>query len=171
MIFKKFLFLCFVSCASISFAQEEGSVTEVTESEMTTGDVPYAVIENVPKYPGCKGDDNIELKDCMSTKIAEFINKHFDMKMIEAMDLPPKIYRSAVQFKIDKQGNVVDVRARADYPEIENEAVRVVSNLPQMKPGKQRGKEVGVLYSLPIIFKVEPPKRVEKKSNKRKIKN
>lgn len=167
---KKFILLFFISCASISFAQEEGTVTEVTESEMTTGDVPYAVIENVPVYPGCKGEDNIELKNCMSTKIAEFINQHFDIKKIEAMDLPPKIYRSAVQFKIDKQGNVVDVRARADYPEIENEAVRVVSNLPKMKPGKQRGKEVGVLYSLPIIFKIEPPKSGGKKRKKRKSK-
>jgi len=167
---KKFILLSFISCASISFAQEEGTVTEVTESEMSKADVPFAAIENVPIYPGCKGDNNIELKNCMSTKIAEFINQHFDMKKIEAMDLPPKIYRSAVQFKIDKQGNVVDVHARADYPEIENEAVRVVSNLPQMKPGKQRGKEVGVLYSLPIIFKVEPPKKVDKKGNKRKTK-
>jgi protein TonB len=107
----------------------------------------------------------------MSSKISEFVNHHFDMKKIEAMDLPAKIYRTAVQFKIDKQGNVVDVRARADYPEIENEAVRVISNLPQMKPGKQRGKEVGVLYSLPIIFKVEAPKKVDKKRNKRKSKN
>lgn len=168
---KNFILLSFLSCLSISFAQEDVTVTEVSESEMLTTDVPYAVIENVPVYPGCKGDNNMELKNCMSTKIAEFINQHFNMKMIESLDLPPKTYRSAVQFKIDKEGNVVDVRARADYPEIENEAVRVVSNLPQMKPGKQRGKEVGVLYSLPIVFKVEPPKSVEKKSNKRKSKS
>ena len=166
---KKIILVCFISCASISFGQEENTVTEVSESEMTKADVPYAVIENVPVYPGCTGDSNEVLKNCMSTKIAEFVNQHFDMKKIEAMDLPPKIYRSAVQFKIDKQGNVVDVRARADYPEIENEAVRVVSNLPQMKPGKQRGQEVGVLYSLPIIFKVEPPKKIMKKGyNRRK---
>lgn len=168
---KNFILLCFICCASISFAQEDGIVSEVSDSEMTKADVPFATIENVPIYPGCKGDDNIELKNCMSSKISEFVNHHFDMKKIEAKDLPAKIYRTAVQFKIDKQGNVVDVRARADYPEIENEAVRVISNLPQMKPGKQRGKEVGVLYSLPIIFKVEAPKKVDKKRNKRKSKN
>lgn len=167
---KKFVFIFFISCASISFAQED-TVTEVSESEMVKGDVPFAAIENVPVYPGCKGSSNVELKDCMSTKIATFVSKHFDMKKIEAMDLPPKIYRTAVQFKIDKRGNVVDVRARADYPEIENEAVRVLSNLPQMEPGKQRGEAVGVLYSLPIIFKVEPPKKVEKKGKKQKAKN
>ncbi|MDC8001817.1 energy transducer TonB [Aequorivita todarodis] len=168
MIFKKFLFLYFLSCVSISFAQK---VTEVSESEMGKTDVPYAVIENVPVYPGCDGNGNQELKQCMSTKISEFVSLHFNMKKIEALDLPPRIYRTAVQFKINKEGKVVDVRARAEHPEIENEAVRVVSNLPQMQPGKQRGEAVGVLYSLPIIFKVEPPKKVDKKGKKRKRKN
>lgn len=167
---NKILIITAIITTSFSFAQEE-TVIEVTESEMENADVPFAVIENVPVYPGCNGNSNVELKKCMSDNIAAFVNKNFDMKKIDALNLPPKIYRSAVQFKIDKEGNVVDVRARADIPEIENEAVRVISNLPQMKPGKQRGKEVGVLYSLPIIFKVEPPKRVEKKKNKRKSKN
>jgi len=27
--------------------------------------------------------------------------------------------------------------------------------LPKMKPGRQRGKAVGVKYSLPIVFNVE----------------
>ncbi len=159
------LLICFLLYTSISFAQE-GTTTEISESQIEAADVPFAVIENVPVYPGCDGDSNEELKKCMSDKITDFVIKNFDMNMIDAMDLPPKVYRSAVQFKIDKQGNVVDVRARADYPEIESEAVRVVSSLPQMKPGKQRGEEVGVLYSLPIIFKVEPPRRVGKKPNK-----
>ncbi len=159
------LLICFLLYTSISFAQE-GTATEISESQIEAADVPFAVIENVPVYPGCEGDDNEELKKCMSDKITDFVIKNFDMNMIDAMDLPPKLYRSAVQFKIDKQGNVVDVRARADYPEIESEAVRVINSLPQMKPGKQRGEAVGVLYSLPIIFKVEPPKRVGKKPNK-----
>ena len=160
-----FLALVLVIISSTLYAQEE-TVTEVSESEMTTADVPYAVIENVPVYPGCEGNGNQELKKCMSTKISEFVNQNFDMKKIEALDLPPKVYRTSVQFKIDKEGKVVDVRAHAPHPEIEKEAVRVVSNLPQMQPGKQRGIAVGVLYSLPIIFKVEPPTKDEKKKKK-----
>ena len=53
-------------------------------------DVPFATIENVPVYPGCKGDDNAKLKKCMSDKVSAFVAKHFDMKMIEALNLPPK---------------------------------------------------------------------------------
>ncbi len=167
MLKKIFLPIVFIFISSFLSAQEE-TVTEVSKSEMTKADVPYAVIENVPVYPGCEGNGNQELKQCMSTKISEFVNLHFNMKKVEALNLPPKLYRTAVQFKINKEGKVVDVRARAEHPVIENEAVRVVSNLPQMQPGKQRGEAVGVLYSLPIIFKVEPPKREDKK---RKTKN
>ena len=56
-----FLALVLVIISSTLYAQEE-TVTEVSESEMTTADVPYAVIENVPVYPGCEGNGNQELK-------------------------------------------------------------------------------------------------------------
>ncbi|MDN3724722.1 energy transducer TonB [Aequorivita sp. SDUM287046] len=169
--FKNLYLVCLIFCSTFVIAQVEETVTDVSESEMGKTDVPFATIENVPVYPGCKGNGNVELKSCMSSKISEFINIHFDMKKIASLDLPPKIYRTAVQFKIDKNGDVVDVRARAENEEIEKEAVRVVSNLPQMKPGMQKGEAVGVLYSLPIIFKVEPPTETNKKKKKRKTKN
>lgn|SRR5690606_13290950 len=167
---RKFLIIIAFITSSFFFAQE-GTITEVAESEITKDDVPYAVIENVPVYPGCEGNGNQELKDCMSSKISAFVNSNFRIKKIASLNLPPKLYRTAVQFKIDKQGNVVDVRARADFPEIEKEAIRVVENLPQMKPGKQRGEPVGVLYSLPIVFKIEAPQKAETKKNRRKSKN
>lgn len=167
---KKLLFIIAITSCYISFAQDE-TVNEVSENEMTKGDVPYAVIENVPVYPGCKGNGNQELKDCMSAKISAFVNSNFSLKKFQSLNLAPNVYRVAVQFKIDKDGKVVDVRARAPHYEIEKEAVRVVSNLPQMIPGKQRGEPVGVLYSLPIVFKIEAQQKVDSKKNKRKSKN
>lgn len=164
---KKFLIITAIIASSSSFSQEK-TITEVSESDMIKGDVPYAVIENVPVYPGCEGNGNQELKDCMSSRISAFINSNFNMKKVQSLNLPPKLYRTAVQFKIDQEGNVVNVRARAEHPEIEKEAIRVVGKLPQMVPGKQRGEAVGVLYSLPIIFKIEPPQKIETKKNKRK---
>ena len=45
----------------------------------------------------------------------------------------------------------------ADYckivPLLEKEAERIISLLPQMIPGKQRGKPVKVPYAVPIVFK------------------
>ena len=63
--------------------------------------------------------------------------------------------RINVIFKIDKNGNITGVRARAPHPKLEAEAARVINLLPKMQPGKQRGKAVTVPYSLPILFQVQ----------------
>ncbi len=126
---------------------------EVVEEEIA--DVPFAVIENVPIYPGCEKESGNEAKKkCMSSKISEFINKKFNTELASDLGLDGR-QRISVQFKIDKNGKVVDVRARAPHPRLEKEAVSVVQSLPDMTPGKQRGKPVGVLYSLPIVFDIQ----------------
>ena len=111
---------------------------EVVEEEIA--DVPFAVIENVPIYPGCeKENGNDAKKKCMSSKISEFINKKFNSDLASDLGLEGR-QRIAVQFKIDKNGKVTDVRARAPHPRLEKEAMEVVQSLPNMTPGKQRGK-------------------------------
>lgn len=128
---------------------------EDVEEEEEIADVPFAVIENVPIYPGCeRSRGNAAKKKCMSEKIMKFVQKKFDTDLAGDLGLSGR-QRISVAFKIDKNGNVVNVRARAPHPKLESEAVKVVRALPKMTPGKQRGKAVGVLYSLPILFQVE----------------
>jgi len=128
-------------------------IEEVVEEEIA--DVPFAVIENVPIYPGCEnaGNNNAK-KQCMSEKIQKFVQKKFNTELAGDLGLEGR-QRISVQFKIDKNGKVTDVRARAPHPRLEKEAIEVVQSLPNMTPGKQRGKAVGVLYALPILFQVE----------------
>jgi len=126
---------------------------EVVEEEIA--DVPFAVIENVPVYPGCENEKgNDAKKKCMSEKVAAFINKKFNTDLATDLGLNGR-QRISVQFKIDKNGKVVDVLARAPHPRLEKEAIRVVESLPDMTPGKQRGKPVKVIYSLPIVFDIQ----------------
>jgi len=117
-------------------------------------DVPFAVIEQVPVFPGCEDSaTNDDMKKCMSGKIDEFVRKKFNADLGSQLGLTGVI-RVIVQFKIDKNGYVTDVRSRAPHPRLEQEAERVINSLPKMQPGKQRGKPVGVMYSLPIVFQV-----------------
>lgn len=144
---------------STEASQEEEivEVEEIVEEEVEEeiADVPFAVIENVPIYPGCENESgNNAKKKCMSEKVQKFVQKKFDTELANDLGLDGK-QRIFVQFKINKNGNVVDVRARAPHPRLEREAVDVVKSLPKMTPGKQRGKAVGVLYSLPILFQVQ----------------
>ena len=88
-------------------------------------------------------------------RITELVKKNFNSSLAGDLGLEG-VQRIFVQFKIDENGKVVNVQARAPHPSLEKEAIRVVRLLPEMTPGKQRDKPVGVLYSLPILFKVEP---------------
>lgn len=137
--------------------EEVVEVEDVVEApvEEEVEDVPFAVIENVPIYPGCENlKTNDERKKCMSEKISQFVNKNFDTDLGSELGLSG-VNRVIVQFKIDEKGNITDVRSRAPHPRLEQEAARVINSLPKMQPGKQRGKPVGVMYSLPIIFQVQ----------------
>jgi len=145
-----------IESAEVDQEEEIVEIDEIEEAvEEEIADVPFAVIENVPVYPGCeKKKGNAEKKKCMSEKIQKFVQKKFNTELASDLGLEGR-QRINVQFKIDKNGDVVGVRARAPHPKLEQEAVKVVKALPKMIPGKQRGKAVGVLYSLPILFQVE----------------
>ena len=137
--------------------EEIVEVREVVEAprEEVIADVPFAVIENVPIFPGCENmSTNDQRKKCMSEKIDEFVRKKFNSDLGSQLGLTG-VNRVIVQFKIDLNGNVTDVRSRAPHPRLEQEAARVINSLPKMQPGKQRGKPVGVMYSLPIVFQVQ----------------
>ncbi|MCF8273721.1 MAG: energy transducer TonB [Flavobacteriaceae bacterium] len=117
-------------------------------------EVPFGVIDQVPVFPGCESlTSNIEQKECMSKEITMFVNKNFNTNIGKENGLVGK-QRINVIFKINQQGNIVDVRSRAPHPALEAEAIRVIKMLPKMLPGKQRGQAVTVPYSLPIVFMV-----------------
>jgi len=144
-----------IESAEVNQEEEIMEIEDIEEAEEEIADVPFAVIENVPIYPGCeKKRSNAEKKKCMSEKVQKFVQKKFNTELAGDLGLEGR-QRIAVQFKIDKNGDVVNVRARAPHPKLEQEAVKVVKALPKMVPGRQRGTAVGVLYSLPILFQVE----------------
>lgn len=135
--------------------------TEIVEVEEIVVDaveedieVPFAVIENVPVFPGCEKGSNAKKKACMSEKIQKFVQRKFNTDLASDLGLSGR-QRINVIFKIDKTGNITGVRSRAPHPGLEKEAARVINLLPKMKPGRQRGKPVTVPYSLPIVFQVQ----------------
>ena len=112
------------------------------------------VVEQVPVYPGCEGNQQA-LKKCMSNKIAKHVSENFNVGLAQNLDLTAGKKRISVQFQIDKNGNIADVKARAPHPILESEAIRIIKLLPKMKPALHHNKAVNVRYNLPIIFNVE----------------
>lgn len=128
-------------------------ITEVAESEEVVEDVPFLLIEDVPIFPGCKGN-NKELKDCFTQKVTEFFGKKFDVNLATELGLEAGKKKLFVVFTIDKSGKITNVNARGPHPVLEKEVFKIISSLPKMTPGKQRGMPVGVSYSIPITFEV-----------------
>lgn len=131
-----------------SFYERESKYIDFDDSHA----IPYAVIEKVPIYPGCEGDNKI-LRKCMSDKISKHVNRNFNTDLGRDLGLTG-INRIFVSFMIDKSGDIVNIRSRAPHPDLETEAKRVIKTLPKMKPGEQKGQAIEVLYSLPITFKI-----------------
>ncbi len=116
-------------------------------------EVPFAAIDEAPIFPGC--EDAEDIKACFTEKITEHVSTNFNTKIANDLGLESGRKRVYVQFKIDKTGNILDVRARGPHTSLEKEATRVIEQLPKMTPGKQSGKAVGVKYTLPISFHVD----------------
>lgn len=126
---------------------------EVGEEEEEVS-VPFAVIENVPVYPGCEDlANNTEKRTCFQQKMQEHIRKHFKYPAT-ALELGIQ-GRVHVQFKIDDKGYITNIRMRGPDSNLEEEAARIIAALPKMTPGRQRGRNVAVPYSIPINFKLE----------------
>ncbi len=115
--------------------------------------IPFGVIEKVPVYPGCEGLSEKESKKCFTQKITQFIINEFNHK-VGGSDLSGR-QRIMVHFKINREGNIVNVKAKAHDQALIDEAVRVAKKLPKMTPGEHQGKKVGVEYALPIIFEIK----------------
>lgn len=112
-------------------------------------------VEFVPVFPGCETfGTNAEKIECMSSKINSFINKNFRKELLEDLN-SNETHKIYVNFKINSNGFVTDVIANSHNANLKKEAQRVINNLPTMKPGKQGDRNVDVLYTVPIIFKIQ----------------
>ncbi|NDK18960.1 MAG: energy transducer TonB [Zetaproteobacteria bacterium] len=129
------------------------NINEVVEEEVVAEDIPFAVIEEVPVFPGCKGT-KAEKRDCFNAQVNLLVQKNFKSNLAQDLGLAPGIKKIFVLFTIDKNGDIVNIKVRAPHKSLENEAERVIKLLPKITPGRQRNRAVNVSYALPIAFKV-----------------
>ena len=134
--------------------QDEIIIEEIeVEEEFEDIDVPFAVIEDVPIFPGCESVAKSQRRACFQDKINQHIRRNFRYPEIaQEMGIQGRVY---VNFIIAKDGSITNIRMRGPDKNLENEAQRIISRLPQMTPGKQRGRAVRVPFSIPITFRLQ----------------
>lgn len=113
-----------------------------TEEKDTKNEEVYTVVEEMPGFPG--GTD--ELFKYLSSNIQ--YPESAKENGIEGT--------SFIQFTVMKDGSIDDVSLLRGFNEAcDNEALRVVKDMPDWEPGKQSNKPVNTKYNIPIRFKLE----------------
>jgi protein TonB len=111
-------------------------------------------VEVVPVFPGCEGISNRqESIACLTQKLHAFIGRKFDTEIASREKLKGQ-QRIFCSFTIDAQGKIVNIRTRAANEKLAEEAQRVLTKVPSLKPAMQGSEKVAVDFSIPIIFEV-----------------
>ena len=125
---------------------------EVLEEEVDV-DVPFAIIEDVPLFPGCERVKKSERRKCFQEKLDKHVLKNFRYPEIaQEMGVQGRVF---VTFVIDRDGTITGIRTRGPDKNLEKEAARIIGKLPNMTPGKERGRAVRVPFSYPINFRLQ----------------
>lgn len=116
--------------------------TEVVEEEEEEAPIPFAFVEEKPKFQG--GDANSFSKWVNSKLVYPEIAKENGVQG-----------RVTLQFTVGTDGSVSNVTVlRGVDPSLDKEAVRIVSSSPKWTPGRQRERPVKVTYTFPVIFQL-----------------
>ena len=132
-----------------STAKKKGKITIGKMSEKRTTNIKpdkdgvYEMTDARPVYPG--GQEALE----------NYVNNNIEYQQ-------PAIDENTegtvnVQFVVDENGNVTNAKAIGKElgNGLDQEAVRVISNMPKWTPGKVKGKNVKTRVVLPITYKIE----------------
>lgn len=142
------LLILLVFCVGVTFVgYSQDSIPKNNE------ELKALELDEVPIYPGCERKRTEDKrKKCMSDKVSKFITKKYNVDIFDNLNLPSGRYTVTIIFKIDKEGKVIESRARGPHPLLEEEGVRVINSLPKVVPGKVNGKPVVIPYAIPVYL-------------------
>lgn len=133
------------------------SIDELIEQDIVESD-PNGVDTELLSKPKRQSDEDIltfaEQMPEFNGDLSEYLSKNISYPKIAAENkIEGKVI---VQFVVEKDGSIsnASVIRKAGWG-MDEEALRVVNNMPTWKPGKQNGKPIRVKYNLPLNFKLK----------------
>ncbi|MCB9271006.1 MAG: TonB family protein [Lewinellaceae bacterium] len=118
----------------------------------------FKVVEENPRFPGCEEMTSTEERDnCSKETLMNYVAGH--VKYPEAARKSGIEGMAVVRFVIEKDGSMTDLEivrdleggcgeaALAVFQDMQKDGIRWI-------PGKQRGKDVAVIYNMPVRFKL-----------------
>ncbi len=128
----------------VAYAPEKKSYPvpepKTSSSKGDEGEI-FVVVEQTPEFPGGMGE------------LMKFLQRN--VRYPAAAQQAGIQGKVEVEFTVKKDGSVSDVKViRSVNPELDAEAVRVISAMPKWKPGEQRGTPVDARFEMPIVFRL-----------------
>ncbi|RGM48063.1 MULTISPECIES: M56 family metallopeptidase [Bacteroides] len=122
--------------------EEVVAVAKATTPISRTEGKVYEKVENMPEFPGgVQG-------------LMQYISSN--------LKYPAAAQKAGIQGKVivsmivDKEGNITDPKIiKGITPLLDAEAIRIISDMPQWKPGTDKGEKVNVQYTIPLVFKLQ----------------
>ena len=134
--------LFMVSTNDQALATQNGLSFHTAPAPVLQEEPIFTVVEQMPEFPGGQ----------------EALIKY----MVNNVKYPENARKKGIQgtvfvsFVVGKDGSISNVKVlRGVDKELDEEAIRVVSNMPKWKPGKEKGKAVKVQYNLPVAYKLD----------------
>jgi protein TonB len=112
------------------------------EEEIVEDEEIFVVVESMPSFPGGMN------------KLMEYLQNNLQYpQLAKELNIQGRVF---LTFVIEKDGSVTDTKLlRGIGGGCDEEAIRVVNNMPKWIPGSQRNRPVRVQFNLPVNFRLE----------------
>lgn len=124
------------------FSQEPDKAPAPPVRSEKAPEVIYDIVDEPAEFPGGMG------------ALKEYIKANLKYpETARANGIEGKCY---LQFIVKADGYISNVKVKkgvTDCPECDQEAIRLVKNMPQWKPGKTKGENANSNFTLPVTFK------------------
>ncbi|WP_195373293.1 MULTISPECIES: M56 family metallopeptidase [Parabacteroides] len=123
------------------------SAPETTPAEVAVplppqDDKVYEVVDVMPEFPGGQNE------------LLKYLARN--IKYPEESVKNKEEGRVSLTFIVNKDGSISDVKVvRNATPALDAEAIRIVKSMPNWTPGKEKGKDVRVAYTVPVTFRLQ----------------
>ncbi len=142
---------------SICLILSSSMITNLLGQDISKEPEVFKVVEEMPMFPGCENKDisQEEKYDCGKDKMIDFISEHLEYpKLAKDKDVEGMC---VVQFIVGKEGSLSDIKLVRDIGDGCGQAsLDVIHKMNELDikwiSGKQRGKSVEVLMTVPIKF-------------------
>lgn len=130
-----------VEGANVKEAAPETPIDNANPNAQPEAPIQFTVVQQIPQFPGGWSAFMQWLTKRLRYPVAAQKNK------IQGMVV--------VSFIVNKDGSLADIKVSTSVdPLLDNEALRVMKQMPKWKPGKDQGKVCRTMIAVPVVFKL-----------------